>query len=144
MGNGNALSMASIGGYYDSCRTGILVGTGACPVIRGPRFHNSTEFDISIDWAAGGDGYSVKGAVSDSVNFARFRAGTNPIVVGCTHKNATEGVFLQIDTPGTLFVEGSYSQNGKINGNGAVAIRGSTFGNANKLSSFTGSILEDI
>ncbi len=149
VGNFNSLANNVIGGNFQSCGTGILVGAGSCPVIHGVGFQGNATADIQINNSAN-DTYSIAACRSESVNFAVIHAGPGVAMVGCSQLNNTPGgfVFYEAGTPGGMTIDGCYSRNGIVTGNGHIYIRGNPagagFGNTGYLSSFAGTVVQNI
>ena len=153
--NFNALAQTVIGGDFQSCAIGIWVNSGSAPVIHGTAFQGQTDTDIAVDNQAG-DCYSISGCRTESTNFCRFGNGPSANIGACIQAAATSGTFVQMSggaggssgAPGGVTIDSCWSKNGKITGNGSLYIRGNpsaaAFGNASYLTSFTGTVVQNI
>ena len=147
--NYNALQQTVIGGNFAGCAKGVWVYSGSVPVIHGVGFQQQSDTDIAVDNTAG-DCYSIQGCRSESSpNFLRLHSGSAAHVAGCTQLSSTAGVFAFIESggssfPGSLCVDNCYSLKGIIQGNGKLYARGNFFSNPGYLSSFGGTVLQNI
>lgn len=147
IGNQNSLTNTVIGGNFQNCGTGILVGGGACEVIHGVGFQQSgMNYDITIN-SSSGDTCSIVSCRSESQNFAFIQAGPGVVMSCCSQLNANAGTFLFYaagDTNSCL-IDSCHSQNGALLNfsNGNIYIRGGAFGNANFIpAGLSGKILD--
>ncbi len=153
--NGNALQQSMFGGNIAGCAIGIWVGSGSFPLIHGVGFQGNTTADIKVDNSAN-DTYSVAACRTESsVMFAKFQNGSSAHLSGCNQTPSTAGGFAFIEAspgpgagPGVMLIDGCFSKNGIITGNGKLYIRGNpsaaAFENANYLTSFTGTVVQNI
>lgn len=140
-GNANALDQVLLGGVIKNCSSGVSTPTGSVICVLGTRFEGNSVLDIN---QTGGDCLAILGAHTTSQNFAS--TGGPLYLCGIKHENASAGSFVD-STAGFdhVVVDGSHSTNGKfISASGSLYKRGSTFDSANALTSFSGTLVENI
>jgi hypothetical protein len=91
--NANALQQTVIGGNFQTCGTGIFVGTGSVPIVHGAGFQQSSQSDIYIG-SLQNNAMAVAGCRSESTNFVNNAAGQALSIESCSHTGLADGYFL--------------------------------------------------
>lgn len=127
--NANSLSHNIYGGQVQgpagATSTGIHILQGAAPIIHGMGFQLN-DLDIRIEGGAG-DGYSIAGCRTESVNFLQVQPAFPVTVSGCLQTAGADGFFIK-DSSGLMNLIGNYSVNGKVQGNGQFRLENNFFG----------------
>lgn len=122
--NFNALQNTLVGGNIQSCAIGVWMRAGVMNVYS-TGFQLSRQEDIRIDNSAN-DAVVIAGIPTESPNFLAAANGVVANLIGVSQTAPKPGVFA--DVGGHLYVVGSTSVSGRIQGRFSGEIRSSTFG----------------
>ncbi len=143
--NNNALNNMFIGGGASQCGIGYSVPTGSA------HLHGLSLANNTTDIVCGSNPMTISAARTESANFVVNGADTMVTIHGCTQDNSVSGAgnFLS-STLGRTIIDGCVAVNtgattGKIIGSsGTIYLRGNNFRNTSYLSSFTGTVGQNI